>query len=107
MNGIEQKAFVKENISSASIYEQLAEECCELAQVAIKLSRHERKENPTSKSLNELIDNLIEETADVLLSLDVLGVTTVCKYEINSSKRAKLSRWVKRIEERNENGQSS
>lgn len=52
--------------------EQLAEECTECAQAALKLARYERGENPVCKTEYELEQNLIEELTDVQVALEVL-----------------------------------
>ena len=44
--------------------EQLAEECAELGQAALKLSRAMRRENPTRSTVEELLKMLIEEMGD-------------------------------------------
>ena len=61
-----------EKIGYPSMLEQTAEECSELSQACLKLSRYMRRENPTDKDLGELKENLAEEAADVLLCLDEL-----------------------------------
>ena len=53
-------------IGEAAVLEQLAEECTELAQSALKLARKIRGENPTPKSLEECKASLQEEAADVV-----------------------------------------
>lgn len=59
-------------IGEAAVLEQLAEECTELAQSALKLARKIRGENPTPKSLEECKASLQEEAADVELCIDIL-----------------------------------
>lgn len=61
-----------EKIGSAAMLEQTAEECVELAQACLKYSRILRGENPASKSLGVVAENLNEEVADVLVCLDEL-----------------------------------
>lgn len=61
-----------EKIGIPAMLEQTAEECTELAQACLKLARHHRGENPTFKDESDLIDNLHEEVADVILCLDEL-----------------------------------
>ena len=61
-----------ENIGQMAMYEQTAEECCELAQALLKMSRLMRNENPPFKYPMDIVDNLYEETADVLICLDEL-----------------------------------
>lgn len=76
---------------------QLAEECAELAQAALKLRRAMDGRNPTSKTREECLDKLTEEVEDVLLVLDVLH--TVQSTEVQEIQRRKLDRWYKRLME--------
>lgn len=61
-----------ENIGLPAFYEQLAEECTELAQASLKYARFLRGENPTPKSEKEIKDNLSEEIADVEICINEL-----------------------------------
>ena len=71
---------------------QLAEECAELGQAALKLSRAMRRENPTRSTVEELLKMLIEEMGDVQLSIDVLdaGIDLSGTEEV---KQRKFHRW--------------
>lgn len=55
----------EKTIGKPAMLEQLAEECAELAQAALKFSRVLRGENPTPVSKEEAEKNLIEEYTDV------------------------------------------
>ena len=57
--------MMREKIGDAAMYEQLAEECTELAKAALKVARYIRGENPTGREYKELYDNFIEECIDV------------------------------------------
>lgn len=57
--------YIKDHISKSAMFEQLAEECTELAQAALKMARKIRGENPTPKSEQAILLNLIEEVSDV------------------------------------------
>lgn len=46
------------SLGEPALLEQLAEECSELAQAALKLARKERGENPTPKTEEECVENL-------------------------------------------------
>lgn len=59
-------------LGEPALLEQLAEECSELAQAALKLARLERGENPTPKTEEECIAALKEEMADVGLCIDAI-----------------------------------
>lgn len=91
------KNYVASQLSQAALFEQLAEECTELAQVALKMARLERGENPTPMLLEEIQANLVEEISDVDLVLSVLCIApSACIQE------KKLERWVGRIEKARE-----
>lgn len=65
---------IRESLSEAALYEQLAEECTELAQAALKKARKLRDENYTPKSMDEIDLNLLEELSDVWLVEAVLSI---------------------------------
>lgn len=52
----------------------LAEECVELAHAALKMARIIRKENPTPKTEEEVMEELIEEVTDVDLCMKELDL---------------------------------
>ena len=61
-----------EEIGLPATLEQCAEECSELSQAALKLSRKLRNENPTSIMMGDVLNHLQEEMADVIVCLDAL-----------------------------------
>lgn len=91
--------YVRNCLGPAALLEQLAEECAELCQAALKLARIYRGENPTPVDGDAAFYAVKEEAADVELCLEVvqpcvdLGVKKLMK-------REKLDRWVERLEER-------
>lgn len=60
------------SLGEPALLEQLAEECSELAQAALKLARKERGENPTPKTKEECVKALLEELGDVNLCMSVI-----------------------------------
>lgn len=82
---------ILETIGEPAVLEQLAEECTELAQAALKLSRILREENPTPVSRKEARERLVDEKQDVMNCLYVHGNVGL-NYE-------KLKRWEDRIRE--------
>lgn len=89
---------MKGAITLPALYEQLAEECTELAQASLKMSRRLRNENPTPKTLEEIEENLSEEIADVDLCLDVLGCFDVLGLDVDCHRKGeKLDRWLSRL----------
>ena len=93
--------FIRERVPKEELLALLAEEATELAQAALKLRRVYDGTNPTPVTHDVSYDNLKEEIADVMLVIDVLGVgrdhMERCMIQAN-----KLSRWVRRLEERAE-----
>lgn len=72
----------------------LAEECCELAQAALKLRRFYDQTNPTPIDEVKATEDFYEELADVSLYLD--QITFPISY-VSGIKKAKLNRWKERL----------
>lgn len=89
--------FVLDTLSDAAIYEQLAEECSELAKAALKKARKLRGENPTPLFNNEIDAAITEEFSDVMLCCEILGL-----YSDERTMESKLSRWCNRIKKHKE-----
>ena len=92
-NASKQRNFIKAFVSEATLYENLAEECTELAKAALKKARKLRGENPTPKTIEEIDNDIDEELADVHVCMYVLGLGC----EIDEFYR-KIARWCDRIE---------
>lgn len=92
MTDIETKLLVVTDvIPKPALYEQLAEECTELAQACLKKARKLRGENYTPKTFEEIDDDISEEYNDVRL----------CAMALNLNENPwvitkKLNRWIKR-----------
>ena len=74
---------------------QLAEECCELSQAALKLIRAQKGE--TEVDANEALEGLIEEIADVLNCMDAVDeclLSSVASCEIEYVMEHKRRRWA-------------
>ena len=84
-------------IPKAAQYEQLAEECNELAKACLKKSRIIRGENYTPISEEQIDKNINEEFADISLCAITLGLHK--DYNIINKK---LNRWIKRNEKTDE-----
>ena len=65
---------IRLNMSIAARYEQLAEECTELAHAALKKARKIRNESPTPLDMKEINQKLSEEVSDVELMIDICGL---------------------------------
>ncbi len=92
--------YIMENVPTSAILCQLAEECSELSQAALKLVRVIDGVNPTTVSEQEAIDNLWEEVADINVCLFCLRDFVDEKTFLNVEhwKRKKIERWAKRLE---------
>lgn len=88
---------IKQHIPQDELLAQLAEECAELSQAALKLRRALTGINPTPVTAEEARKNLVEEIADILnvsdLLLEIDDVDEI--YDIVQRKR---ERWLKRLE---------
>lgn len=87
--------FIQSNISQTSILIQLAEECNEVAQQALKLVRIYNGENPTPATATETSQKLNEEIADFYACLNCLSGVDYNRIEEIQSK--KLNRWCTRL----------
>ena len=77
---------------------QMAEECSELSQAALKYIRAVRKETPMR--IVEAIEHLTEEIADVRLMIDAVSATVLSERDVDdvhAIKEQKLERWKKRM----------
>ena len=88
---------IKQHLPQDELLAQLAEECAELSQAALKLRRALTGINPTPVAADEARRNLVEEAADVY---NVLGLLLEAEdnAEIYSIIRRKKERWLKRLE---------
>lgn len=88
---------IKQHLPQDELLAQLAEECAELSQAALKLRRALTGINPTPVAADEARRNLVEEVADVY---NVLGLLLDAEdnAEIYSIIRRKKERWLKRLE---------
>ena len=77
---------------------QMAEECCELSQAALKYIRAARKGTPMR--IDEAIEHLTEEIADVRLMIDAVSAIVLSERDVDdvqAIKEQKLDRWKKRM----------
>ena len=99
----ELKIKIEEHLGMNEILCQLAEEASELAQAALKLRRAYDGKNPTPKTVEECINALLEESADVDLCLCLLcrllpNMTEVGLLILHDKiEEEKLKRWIKRL----------
>ena len=95
---------IVEKIGLPALMEQCAEECSELAQACLKISRLYRGENPTPKSMEDCLIDLEEELADVALVasmiMDELGIEVDTIVSLAEYKRARWKERLKDVEEK-------
>ena len=105
---------IQDILPMTEILAQLAEESSELAQAALKLRRALDGTNPTPKSVEECLENIQEEMADVFVCLTMFGKSAerdgILIYNRYMEKVIKIEyekevRWLSRLEEKeNKNG---
>nr|DAL30123.1 MAG TPA_asm: triphosphate pyrophosphohydrolase [Caudoviricetes sp.] len=87
-------AIMRKNCKRDYLYRQLAEECAELAQAALKVVRAQNGETP--EKLEDAMDHYIEELADVFVMTGIsrldLNATQISKmYKIMGDKRERMA----------------
>ena len=87
--------FVREQLSPADQFGQVAEEAVELAHAAMKMQRILNGTNPTPVTEKEAIGKVMEEICDLYNALEVLKLDVSLKYE--GIRKKKMARWVERI----------
>lgn len=91
--------YIQYNLSQTSVLVQLAEECNEVAQQALKLVRIFKGENPTPVTAPEAMTKLHEEIADFFACLDCLA--DIDYNIISKTETEKLNRWCIRLAKHN------
>ena len=95
--------LIREIIGEAAVYEQLAEECSELAKEVLKMSRSLRDENPTPVTKEEALRNMSEEFTDVYLCASDLGLVVDYKQLLSKDQRwrnrIQTNAWKKKLED--------
>ena len=89
---------ISEKYGKEYMLRQMAEECSELSQAALKYIRALRNETPMR--IDEAIEHLTEEIADVRLMIDALSATVLSERnvdDVQAIKEQKLDRWKKRM----------
>lgn len=96
---IENIQKVRELLDKPELLCQLAEECQELGEAALKLRRAMTGTNPTPMTETDAWRNLNIEVADLMNSLAVLGIP-MDDALVQGIQQDKMKRWVRRLEER-------
>lgn len=87
--------FVREQLSPADQFGQVAEEAVELAHAAMKMQRILNGTNPTPVTEKEAMGKVMEEICDLYNALEVLKLDVSMKYD--QIRKKKMARWVDRI----------
>lgn len=90
-------------LTPSEILAQLGEECAEGAQAALKLRRAYDGTNPTPKNVEDCLNNLQEEFADMMLCLRVFCEAENISFDdfldgMGETMVQKSDRWVQRLE---------
>lgn len=92
----EEYEFIKKSLSVDEFLCQLAEECSELSQAALKYRRSVTGTNPTRKTKEDCWENLTEELADVIFSARLIGLfADDVQEKIRETIQTKMVRWAK------------
>ena len=95
------KIDVVNDIGVPATLELCAEEAVELAHAALKMARKLRGENPTPKSMDDILECLTEELGDVQINIDkILEYGIVSKKDVDAVKEFKRKRWEERLREK-------
>lgn len=88
--------IVMKKVPLAARYELVAEEATELAHSSLKIARILRGENPTPKTITQAKKEAEEELNDLI---NAIQVTEDLRIDLGSRIR-KMKRWIKRLEEK-------
>jgi NTP pyrophosphatase (non-canonical NTP hydrolase) len=91
--------MIRDMLPITELLAGLAEECCELAQAALKLRRCYDGTNPTPADPDNQYEHFLEEIGDVELYLDQLFINRAA---VEDYKEYKLKRWEERLKKREE-----
>ena len=92
--------IITSRVTRGDMLAQLAEECCELAQAALKLRRTFEGTSPTPVTQEDAEREFREEIADVLLTMRyAAGLEIIVKNaaDIDGMSALKKARWARRL----------
>lgn len=91
--------YIQQHLTAEELLAQLAEECAELSQAALKLIRARTGRNQTPKTVRECVESLAEEMADVsICACLVMDACCVDRAQTETILEQKAERWAKRLE---------
>lgn len=88
---------IYEAVGAPAMMNQIAEECCELGQAALKYRRTIEGGNPTPISEKTAWSHLLEEVADIMLCINELPVGDDGAKIVIRQMVIKKKRWKKRL----------
>ena len=91
--------YIHNELGTEELLCQLAEECAELTQAALKLRRVYTGKNPTPVTIEQATAGLLEEIADVRLCIETLFLSDGEEATIKLTVERKTKRWATRIQE--------
>lgn len=97
--------YIAHNLSAEDILCSIAEEASELAKAALKLRRAITGTNPTPVTVDEALNNLIEEYSDTTGAFGVYAVKqfgediSIIAEKVGLTTDTKYDRWAERIKE--------
>lgn len=95
-----EREYITSKVPAEQIFCQLAEECSELSQASLKMARSINGRNPTPTTMKECHAHLLEEIADVITILYILGALEGDTIDtILTTVHYKMLRWVLRLKE--------
>lgn len=101
MSGIDSMYFVRQKVGERALWEQLAEECCELSHAALKMVRARGlSENVTPVDAEEAEKKMRMEAVHVCMIMRVLGIEIPRRTVENAPE---WERWEKRLREAEKN----
>ena len=91
--------YVAARLSTPAMLGQLGEETAELGKAALKLQRVLMNENPTPVTMEEALDALIEEIADVICAMEIVmqKLNISIGEDVEPIIEAKAERWADRV----------
>lgn len=94
-------SYIIDVLGNEEVLAQLAEECQELGQVALKMRRALSGINPTPKTVEQCAAHMDEEIADVMLCLMLLGyLDDPHVFTQQRIVNEKLLRWERRLKQK-------
>lgn len=98
------RAYIKSQLTEEEMLTQLAEEAAELSQAALKMRRSMTKTNPTPKTKEDCLRELVKEIGDVWVCLELLDgmLRPVMETEVDMGIHieTRITRWARRLKER-------